>query len=340
MSVPVKSWARLRDSDLLKLRICDLGLRLEDSPVAAQLSQVHQELADRGVRFKPYAWLSTDWFTPDSANGFAVPFYLAHPRLVRLERNQMLEVEGGSQTECLKIMRHETAHALDNAFRLRRRKEWRVVFGRASVPYASSYTPDPTSREHVLNLSYWYSQSHPLEDWAETLAVWLQPGSRWRTRYADWPALGKLEYVDQLMAAIARSPARVRSRKREEPLRGQRLTLFEYYERKRAVYADESSPALDGQLTRVFAQGTASGSRLRAAGFLRKSRKELVRRVAEATGQHRYLLDHVVSEMIARCKLKDLHLSGNSADALVTAAIVLTSLSSQFLYGAHPNYQR
>ena len=49
----------------------------------------------------------------------------------------------------------------------------------------------------------WYTQSHPDEDFAETFAVWLRPRSNWRTRYAEWPALKKLEYVDELMAEIA-----------------------------------------------------------------------------------------------------------------------------------------
>ena len=333
-------WARLRDSQLLEWRICDLGLRLAGTPVAALLEELRGELAARGLRFRPYAWLSTDWFTPDHLTGFAVPFYLAHPRLVRLERAQMLEVEGGTREECLKILRHETAHALDNAFGLRRRKAWREAFGAAGRQYDSSYTPDPTSREHVLNLAYWYSQSHPLEDWAETFAVWLRPGSKWRTRYRDWPALRKLEAVDTLMRSLHDRAPRRRTRAHEEPLREVRMTLREYYARKRAVYSDEASPALDGQLQRVFVTGERGTGRPKAASFLRKHRPALVRSVAEATGQHSYLLDHVVREMIARCKTKDLRLVASSNETRVSAAILLTSLSSQFLYGAHPNYHR
>ncbi len=67
---------------------------------------------------------------------------------------------------------------------------------------------------------------------------------------------------------------------------------------------------------------------------------ELVRRVSGATGQHRYLLDHVVREMIQRAKARDLRLPGAESDALVDSAIILTSLTSQFLTGAHPRYHR
>jgi len=337
---PATPWSDLSDARLLDWRIGDLGLELEDGPVAPRLAELRGEFAARGLRFRPYAWLSTDWFTPDHLTGFAVPFYLAHPRLVRLERRQMLEVEGGTRDECMKIMRHEAAHALDNAYGLRRRKAWRAHFGRAGAPYAASYTPDPTSRQHVLHLDYWYSQSHPLEDWAETFAVWLRPRSRWRARYAGWPALKKLEFVDALMAEIAEEAPRKRTRAREEPLASVEMTLAEYYDRKRAVYSEESSPALEGQLQRVFPRADAAPGRPRAASFLRKHRRGLVRSVAAATGQHSYLLDHVLREMIARCQAKDLRVDHGAQEARISAAIVLTALSSQFLFGGHPIYHR
>ena len=115
-------WTQLPLDRLLKVPIKDLGLELEGSPLKARLAELHGELERRSIPFRPYAWLSTEWFTPDDATGFAIPFYLAHPRLVRLERAQMLEVEGATRRDCMKIMRHEAAHALDNAYGLRRRR--------------------------------------------------------------------------------------------------------------------------------------------------------------------------------------------------------------------------
>lgn len=333
-------WSRLSDDQLLEWRLCDLDLDLEGSDIRLRLDLLGTELDRRGLRFRPHAWLSTDWFTPDGATGFAVPFYLAHPRLMRLERSQMLQVEGGSRDECMRILRHETAHALDNAYRLRRRRRWREVFGPASTPYRSSYSPDPTSRNHVLNLGHWYSQSHPLEDWAETFAVWLRPGSHWRKRYADWPALAKLEYVDELMGEIADAPPPVRSRVQEDRLPSVRMTLREYYHQKRTAYSTEGNPAFDGQLTRVFPPAEGFSTAPYAAAFLRRNRTELVRRVAEATGQHRYLLDHVVREMTTRCQSRRLRLGLDAAESLIDAAVLLTALSMQFLHGAHPRYHR
>src|SRR5690606_38635246 len=133
-------------------------------------------------------------------------FYMVHPRLMRLERKMMGEVEGGNAAWAMRILRHEAGHAIDNAFRLRRRKGWRRTFGKASRRYPDVYRVRPASQNFVLHLGHWYAQSHPTEDFAETFAVWLQPRARWRREYADWPALKKLEYVDALMQEIKDEP--------------------------------------------------------------------------------------------------------------------------------------
>ena len=129
-----RAWVRLGDEQLLKVRLCDLNLTLEDSRLARPMRRLYAELAGRGIRFRPHAWLSEEWFSPDGVPGIAVPFYLAHPRLERLERRIMHQVEGGNTRWLMRILRHEAGHALDNAYRLRRRASWRETFGPASLP--------------------------------------------------------------------------------------------------------------------------------------------------------------------------------------------------------------
>ena len=75
--------------------------------------------------------------SPDGVPGFAVPFYLAHPRLTRLERKMSGMVEGSNANWQMRILRHEAGHAFDSAYRLRRRARWRALFGHASRRYAS-----------------------------------------------------------------------------------------------------------------------------------------------------------------------------------------------------------
>jgi hypothetical protein len=92
---PRPPWVKLTDEQLLDVRMSDLGVTVEGSVLEGRVAQLYEELAERGIRFQPHVWLSEDWFTPDDVPGVAIPFYLAHPRLARLEQNQMFEVEGG-----------------------------------------------------------------------------------------------------------------------------------------------------------------------------------------------------------------------------------------------------
>lgn len=332
-----RHWSELSDERLLSWRISDLGLAIDGTALEARIERLHSELEAKGL-YKPYVWLSSDWFTPDGVTGFAVPFYLASSRLVRLERHQMLEVEGGTIDGCMKLLRHEAAHAIDNAYRLHWKKRFREVFGRFSEPYRSSYTPDPHSKDYVQNLDYWYSQSHPAEDFAETFAVWLDPASKWQERYAGWPALKKLEAIDKWMSDLANEAPALRTRRHVEPLRELRHPLSEYYERKRAVYdQDDSIPDLDRRLAAIF---SPAGSRTTAAKFLRDNHRRLVTSVARATAQHRYLIDHVLREMILRSRAASLRLQTSGRETLPDAAALLTSLTMQFLYGGHPRYHR
>ncbi len=203
----IADWRELSDEQLLRLRISDLPLRIEDTPLENRVARLYEELNHRGLAFKPHVWLAEEWFTPDGVPGIAIPFYLADPRLIKLERKKMLEVEGGTDRECMQILRHEAGHAISNAYNLHNRRRWRELFGSFAKAYPDFYEPDPDSRNHVLHLNAWYAQAHPAEDFAETFAVWLAPGSRWRRRYAGWPALEKLEYVDLIDERDRRHPA-------------------------------------------------------------------------------------------------------------------------------------
>ncbi len=193
------SWSRQK---LLDTRICDLDLRIEDSELEARIRQLRKELRNQGFVFRPHFWLSEEWYSPDGVPGVGIPFFLAHPRLKSLENERMLEVEGGTRDWCMKLLRHETGHAVVNAYQLHRRRSWQQHFGKSSVKYPDSYLPRPYSKRFVIHLDNWYAQSHPDEDWAETFAVWLTPRFDWRARYRGWPALKKLEYIDTLMNEI------------------------------------------------------------------------------------------------------------------------------------------
>jgi hypothetical protein len=150
----VPDWAAFSDDKLLEIRMCDLGLSIEGTDLEQRIAQLNAELDARGLSFRPHYWLSDEWFTPDGVPGIAIPFYLAHPRLARLELAQMLEVEGGDPESCLRILRHETGHAIDNAYQLRRKTTRRRLFGNPASEYPEAYTPTPCSKSFGQDLDH------------------------------------------------------------------------------------------------------------------------------------------------------------------------------------------
>ena len=142
----------------------------------------------------------------------------------------MLEVEGGTPEWCMRILRHEAGHAIDNAFRLRRRRQRRELFG--SPRRAVSGVLHAEAVQQELR-----APSRPVVR-AEPSRRGLRGDVRgvadarardWRARYADWPALKKLEYMDALMQSLAG----------EQPLVTSRQTR-----RSAAAPAQDAAPAL------------------------------------------------------------------------------------------------
>jgi hypothetical protein len=335
---PAVEWWALPDEQLLDLRMSDLPVSIEGSWVEPRVHQLRQELASQGLEFPVTFYLSDEWFTPDGVSAVAIPFYVAHPRLHKLEQAQMLEVEGGEHEWCMRILRHEAGHALDNAFGLRRRRQRRELFGSPSEPYPEFYAPRPYSRSYVLHLDSWYAQSHPDEDFAETFAVWLTPGSRWRSRYAGWPALKKLEYVDRLMGTLkGRAPAHAVTAP-VDPLPRMRKTLRQHYRRKRRHYGlDRHRPAFyDRDLRRLFSDAPEHAGAISAAQFLARLRRPLRTMVASWTGIYQYTIDQVLEEMIQRCRELKLRLAMPEERARQELAVLLTVQSMNYLHsGGH-----
>ncbi len=324
-------WTHSTDEELLDVRLCDLGLRLKDSVLEKRVLHLMGELRGRGIQFQPHFWLSEEWFTPDGIPGIAIPFYLAHPRLMRLEQRQMLEVEGGTATWCLRILRHEAGHALDNAYRLSRRKSWQEVFGKPSQPYPEQYQPRPNSKSFVQHLDMWYAQAHPAEDFAETFAVWLKPRSNWRRQYQGWPALRKLEYVDWLMGEIARKTPVVRRRTRIDSLPTIKRTLREHYAERKERYGVGNASILDQDLLRLFSNEGRHARNLSAALFLRRNRSSLRQLIGEWTTQHQYTIDQALDELINRCRTLKLRLRYSERETRRHALVMLTVQTMNYL---------
>ncbi len=304
------AWERLSDQQLLSLRFCDLGLKLNGTELQWAIERLYLELAQREIRFRPHCWLAQEWFSPDGVPGIAIPFYLAHPRLMRLERRYMREVEGGNRNWLMRILRHEAGHALDSAYRLRRRRRWREVFGPASLPYPDTYRPRPGSRRFVQHLGEWYAQAHPTEDFAETFAVWLKPRSAWRREYRGWPAFAKLEYIDALVDEIGAEPPLVTERGRIEDIAEDTRSLREHYEHKYSRYRLPRRTGADELLMKVFTAAPRTRLAPKAASVVRELRHPLRQQIVRSGAFSEYLVHQVLRLVIARCESLDLYVRG------------------------------
>jgi len=230
-----KRLSGLAEEEILAMRICDMGLTMEESNLSRFVERLYQELAHRELKsFRPQVYLGDEWFSPEGVPAIAVPFYLAHPRLRRIEERMMRTLEGGTPDWFMRLLRHEAGHCIDHAYHLSATSSWRKVFGPTERPYRPDrYRFDPQSSDFVVNLENGYAQAHPDEDFAETFAVWLNPEEDWRERYGGWDgALAKLHYVDRTMKSIAQQVPKVTGGPLLCHALRLRSTLGRYYERR------------------------------------------------------------------------------------------------------------
>jgi hypothetical protein len=261
-----------------------------------------------------------------------IPFYLAHPRLIALEEKMMLEAEGATPDWCLRLLRHEAAHALSHAYQVQKLPAWRRVFGDPRQPYApETARPRLYSRGFVTNLEKGYAQSHPDEDWAETFAVWLHPESRWQTLYRGWPALAKLQFVDRLMARLARRAAPAGHGRKICQAARLKTRLAKYYARKRSFYREEFPEFFDADLVKIF-DGSGATAGEPARRLLQKHRRRLTTTVAAWTRARRYTVDGLLKKLIARCDALKLRVGKTEAETVLDVSAYLTTLALNYVH--------
>lgn len=326
------AWAALPDEELLNIRFCDLGLDLTQTPLEPCIQALYRELEQRGLSFRPAFYLGDEWFSPDGIPAIAIPFYLAHPRLKQLEKKMMLEVEGGTDEECMKLLRHETGHSLCHAFGLPRRRLWRKTFGSPAKEFKDFYRYQPYSKSFVRHLENCYAQSHPEEDFAETFAVWLAPDQDWKNLYRGWPALQKLEYVDRLMGELKhKTPGAIR-RGQPYAIRGLRRRLRTHYEQRRKFYAEDDPALFDSDLRRIFVPGEDHPSDPPASRWLLQQRAALLGVVPFWTRERKYTVNRLLKKLAARADELRLHAPKDPGRTMLEITAYLTALVSNYLF--------
>lgn len=326
-------WENLSDEELLERKISQLSLQLGGTELEPLITQLYAELAAKGLVFHPPCHIGDEWFVPVGVPAIFIPFYLVHEKLRKLERKLILEVEGETPEWFMKLMRHEAAHAYAYAYQLPRKKKWQQVFGKSSTEDTPEfYRPRPYSRSYVVHLDDWYAQSHPDEDFAETFAVWLTPGLDWRERYRGWKALQKVEYLDELMGALAGKPPVHQPEYRVGDHDCLNIKLKTHYARKRKLYEDVYPDFYDQDLKALFAAGPEVADRTKASAYLRQRRRKLMDSVCQWTNERKYRVNELLARLIERCDQLDLYIKVDDPSLNLQVSAYITTLVMNYLF--------
>jgi hypothetical protein len=315
---------------LLPVRIRDLGLTLESSPIAELVRRLYAELEMKGLHhFRPLCYLSDEWGSPSGEPVIGIPFYLGDSRVANLE-DAVNDVE--DEREIMKYLRHEAGHAFNHAYELYRTEEWRELFGSTRRPYRDDYPFVPFSRDYVRYIPGWYAQKHPDEDFAETFAVWLDPETHWHSRYAGWSAMRKLQYIDRIARELGAVPPPKSVGKTDVTAAEMEQTVEEFY---REWHVDETPMvadlAVDSDLVDIFGSG---GDGDPAAQLLALHRRDIVDKVNYWTGVRRTLVRALVQAIEKR--LTELNLVATrerSRQQMIELTVYITTLAMTFLTG-------
>jgi hypothetical protein len=316
---------------VLDKKVSELGLRVEGSPVEKYVHELYRELDRRGLKkFRPVCYLTDEWGCPDQQPVLGIPFYLADPKLRRLEHAvDKLEDE----RQIMMYMRHEAGHVFNYAYRLYTTPAWRRLFGPFFRAYRDDYRPVPFSKNYVRHIEGWYAQKHPDEDWAETFAVWMTPGSRWRDDYGSWPgALAKLERCAAIMEEVRDQEPSVDDDELDEDVSEIEYSVEDYY-RDNAVSTPDLPPGIDGSLRAIFAELPRSEETHAASTLILSSARAIARSVFTWTGhfpEHtRLLLRHLAARAD---ELALTYPRGHERDALVSLTSFVTSLGMSHVH--------
>lgn len=316
---------------LLQARIKDLRLHLKDTPLQRYITQLYNELEARGISLRPECYLSDQWGCPSEVPVIGIPFYLADPKLVQIEDALGAGVE--TEEDIMMYLRHEAGHALNYAYRLYETEEWKRLFGDFNKPYLDTYKPRPFSRKYVVHISGWYAQKHPDEDFAETFAVWLTPGSNWEQRYKGWGALKKLFYMDAVVRALGSSEPLVTLGERDMDVAQMEETVLDHYRQRMLEDQIEVKIGdhLDQDLLELF-EGSGVGN-ASADTLVRAERQSILAAVTQYSGVSRGVAVSVLNHLLER--VGDLQLTVHREEAreyMTRLTALLTTLAMNYVY--------
>ena len=335
----------------LNTPIRDMSLTIAGTWLQPVLHEFEEELQAAGIkRLSPSFYLANEWGVSDSL-AIGIPFYLATPELMAVQAERVGHVEGSTRLEILRYLRHEMGHVICYAYRLYDDEEYVRIFGANTQPYVEEFHVEPFSRRYVRHLPGWYAQKHPEEDWCETFAVWITPGTNWRAEYADWPeAFHKLVYCHDTIARIGDMEPLATSTKQEDDIAHFPGSVAQFYESLESSAQElltlgkvEMPAGIDGALKSIFEDlgsrddKSSQAPRRPASTLIVKLERMLVDHVYRWTGHFpertRPLLRHLATRAD---QLTQVYPEDRELEAAIAVTALVTTLAMNF--GTHGKY--
>ncbi len=329
-----------RESNLFGAPIRDLELSIEDTRLAPVVDEFRAEIRALGLtKVTPRFYLSTEWGVVFGTVAIGIPFYLARPELTELHGEEVGHIEGFNRADILRYLRHEMGHVINYAYKLYDQEEWVKLFGSITQPYGEEYRPQPFSRRFVRHLPGWYAQKHPDEDWAETFAVWMTPGSDWRADYGQLPtALAKLEFCARTMTERASREPLVTTAVLDEDVSGLYFSLEDFYKNISAE-TEPGAAGLDGDLRAIFDdlgetdETGAAANTSPGADLIRRLERQLMAEVFRWTGHFPEKTRSLVRDLAKRADaLQQVYPREAESQVIVGVTILVTSLAMNFVH--------
>ncbi|MCZ6603214.1 MAG: putative zinc-binding metallopeptidase, partial [Planctomycetota bacterium] len=272
------------------------------------ISRLRKEIRREKISLRPYFYLSDFYGCVTRQANVGLAFYDADPLLQDIRREVTGEFH--SEAEIMDMLRHEFGHAFCYTHRLYQEPEFRRIFGVRgdffrTYPAGDRFKSNPWSRNYVNLNGDHYAQKHPDEDFAETVATFVDRRSRWRVRYRNKKgALQKLEYVGRTLKRYGRRKPKEKSDpdSLHLPVEQLKKTVGEFFGASPTPFRKRAKGYIDPKLRRLFRHrlNGAQNGKLPVSELIRVNRRTLLEKIGGWTEANRSVVRDLLDKIVSR----------------------------------------
>jgi len=179
---------------LLSTKLMSFHQNLRLSPRNARQPALCRTGLGRNRVSSRVTYLSDGWGCPGGVPIIGIPFFLTDVNIYSVV-NEFIDPAPWDDAEIIRYLRHECGHTLNYATGYTKKRAGEKTLDCMRNRIKTTINPFLSIRISSDTAPVGTPRNTRNEDFAETFAVLLAPGSNWREVYADTPALPKLVYL-------------------------------------------------------------------------------------------------------------------------------------------------